>query len=810
MQVNSELLCRASEKIYELLTISEVAEGSTVSPIYVEHDGLPPVPCRLFVLGRDGSRVKAVAVYPDLPVASAFYTLAELHPDGSVAGTHDVSVVFKSAKWRSRLNYRTNAEGCAAIRCIDERIPERGDITHEVLTVISTPTHILLRMSVTYPNHGTGSDMRFACINRNLEIVSTDFVQLGLTTYPSPVEGAPANTKVTFSVKVPYNQGDLYIATYSTASPSFYHTWLFTQADCDAKREYMDRFIHHHADFDPYYPEWLATHRASEYELDLQRAHPLRGGVTFSIIVPLFRTPIELFWDMADSVINQTYGNWELILVNASPESQELASEVERYCSKDRRIRSLMLPKNRGISENTNAGIAIAEGDYVSFFDHDDLLEPNALYEYAKAIKADPSIDLLYCDEDKLLPEGVYSQPFFKPDFSIDMLRNNNYICHMLTVRRALLEQIEPNTSEFDGAQDHNLTLEIAERTRNIHHVPKVLYHWRVTPTSASSGTDSKPYAIESGIRAVSRHLERQGLRATVSEGAYPFTYNVVYEVPEPHPLVSVIIPTKDNASVLRRCLDSIFEKSTYDNYEIVLVDNGSAEAETGALYHELEETRGNRVRVVSKPGAFNFSELVNAGVSAGRGDYLLLLNNDTEVITENWIEVMLGLCARDDVGAVGVKLLYPDGTVQHAGVNATGEPGHFFAHTPDGSHSYFWFLDTPRNLSAVTAACMMTKRSSFDAAGGFDESLAVTYNDIDYCFKLRERDLLVVYTPLVKLYHFESLSRGFDEDPLSRARYIREKSLLMARWSERFARPDPYYTPNLRPGLPWSSYYVF
>lgn len=810
MRVKSELLCRASEKIYELLAISGVAEGNTVSPVYAEHDGLPSVPCHLFVQSRDDSLIKAVAVYPDLPVESASYTLAELRPDGSVADSYTADVVFRSAKWRSRLNYRTNAEGCAAIRCIDEGAPERGDFSLEVIAVISTPTHIMLRMSVTYPELGAGPDMRFACVNKSLQTVSSDFVQLGYTTYPSPVEGAPASAKTTFSVKIPYNQGDLYVVAHSAALPSLYHSWLFTQAECDARREHMDRYIHHQADFDPYYPEWLGIHRASEYELDLQRAHPLADGARFSIIVPLFKTPIELFWDMASSVLNQTYGNWELVLVNASPESRELAREVERCCSKDSRVKTLTLPENRGISENTNAGIAVAEGDYVCFFDHDDLLEPNALYEYAKAIKKDPSIDLLYCDEDKLLPEGVYSQPFFKPDFSIDMLRNNNYICHMLTVRRTLLEQIEPNTSEFDGAQDHNLTLEVAERTRNIHHVPKVLYHWRVTPASASSGTDSKPYAVKSGIRAVSRHLERIGLKATVSEGDFPFTYKVVYDVPEPHPLVSVIVPTKDNASVLRRCLDSIFEKSTYDNYEIVLVDNGSTDAETSALYRELEATRGNQVRVVDRPEAFNFSRLVNAGASASRGDYLLLLNNDTEVITEDWIEVMLGLCTRSDVGAVGVKLLYPDGTVQHAGVNTSGEPGHFFAHTPDGSHSYFWFLDTPRNLSAVTAACMMTKRSSFDLVGGFDESLAVAYNDVDYCFKLREKDLLVVYTPLVKLYHYESLSRGFDEDPKSRARFIKEKSLLMARWSERFARPDPYYTPNLRARLPDSCYYVF
>lgn len=810
MRVKSKLLCRASEKIYELLDITEIGNGNVISPVYSERDGRPPLPCRLFFLEKSAASARAVAIYPDLPVESAFYTLAELLPNGDVADSVSIDVNFKSAKWRSRLNYRTNAASCAAIRCIDERMPEYGDVNLKLLSVISMPTHVMLRVSATWPEVTQGGDMQFTILNNHLEEVSSEYVLLGSTSLPSRIAGAPSNRRVTFSIKVPWNQGDLYVLAHSESHPGQDFTWTITQAECDALREPMDRLLYHDSGLDPYYGEWFSLHRATKYELDQQRIHQSKCNVKFSIIVPLYRTPIDLFRDMASSVLDQTYQNWELILVNASPESEELAREVKKCCSEDSRVRSLTLPGNRGISENTNAGIAIAEGDYVCFFDHDDLLEPDALYEYATAISDDPRIDLLYCDEDKLMPDGTYAMPFFKPDFSIDMLRNNNYVCHMLTIRKALLDQIEPNTAEFDGAQDHNLTLEAAEKTKYIHHVPKILYHWRVTPSSTASGADSKPYAVKSGIRAVSRHLARLGIKGTVTAADRPFTYRVLYDVPDDHPLVSIIIPTKDNASILQRCVESILEKSTYDNYEIILVDNGSKESETHSLYMDLKEAHGDRIRIIEQLESFNFSKLVNTGVQEGKGDYLLLLNNDTEVITENWMEIMLGICSRDDVGAVGVKLLYPDGTIQHAGVNTTTEPGHFFRHLPDGSHSYFELMECQRNLSAVTAACMMTKRSSFNLVDGFDERLAVTYNDIDYCFKLQDKDLLIVYTPLVKLFHYESLSRGFDEDLISRARYIREKATLTARWAERFARADPYYTPNLRPSLPDNCYYAF
>lgn len=805
MHIESTLICRASGKIYELLLIEDVASESHVSPIFRPQAGRPPLPCRLYELCRDSGGIRSVvAVYPDAPVPTSHYVVGEFSNDGTLLAEWEIGVDFKRAKWMSRANYRLRAERCAEIRCIDERTPETYETRFESLVAVSTATHLILKCRATLPDSSHRGDLSIAAINEGMDVIASNYTILSETTSPSPVEGGPCPFRLAFSMKIPWNQNIVYFVIYSTATGEFLHLERQTKETRDELQAHMDRLLYHNAEFDPYYPEWLRLHRATERELKLQKQHPIPSGPSFSIIVPLYKTPIELFREMAHSVIEQSYENWQLILVNASPEIVELANEVIKLESIDSRVKSVTLERNRGISENTNEGIALAKGDYISFLDHDDCLEPNALYEYARAIADDPSIDLLYCDEDKIAPDGTPTQPLFKPDFSIDMLRNVNYVCHMLTIRRALLEQLEPNTTDFDGAQDHNLTLEAAEKTGHIHHIPKVLYHWRITETSTAAGAESKPYAVQAGLRAVKRHLERMGIAATVSVDDRG-TLRVIYDVPEETPLVSIIIPTKNNAEILRRCISSILEKSTYSNYEVLIIDNGSTEPDVEEFYSELDD---KRLSVMHYDIPFNFSAIINEGTRNTRGDYLILLNNDTEVITPNWIELMLGMCARKDVGAVGVKLLYPDNTIQHAGVNITGGPVHFFTHLPNGAHSYFDFADKPRNLSAVTGACMMTKRSAFNEVGGFNEDLAVAFNDVDYCLKLRAAGHLVVYNPLVELYHYESISRGFDEDRMNLTRALREKAILLTRWPEHYIC-DPYYTPNLRQGLPDSAYYM-
>ena len=331
--------------------------------------------------------------------------------------------------------------------------------------------------------------------------------------------------------------------------------------------EYQSSLIRRNAQVDPNYPAWFENHKAGIDVLAKQTDTYFEYRPEFSIIVPLFKTPEQFFTDMVDSVKHQSYGRRVLVLVNASLEDARLAELVADARKSDKRIKAVTLTENNGISENTNAGIAVAAGDFISFFDHDDVLEPDILFEYAKAINENPSTDVLYCDEDKLMLDGELAQPLFKPCFNIDLLRDNNYICHMLTVRKSLLDTLEPNTREYDGAQDHNLALRAAEKARHIHHVSKVLYHWRISETSTAADTGSKPYATQAGIRSVQEHLDRMGIPAKVSQSRRPFTYRIDYAVPSDNPLVSIIIPNKDHHRVLDTCVQSILNLSTYRNF---------------------------------------------------------------------------------------------------------------------------------------------------------------------------------------------------------------------------------------------------
>ena len=429
------------------------------------------------------------------------------------------------------------------------------------------------------------------------------------------------------------------------------------------------------------------------------------------------------------------------------------------------------------------------------------------MFEYARAIESDSEIDLLYCDEDKLLEDGFYSQPFFKPDFSIDLLRNNNYICHMLTVRKSVLDSLPKAGSEFDGAQDHNLTLKVAEVARVIHHVPKVLYHWRMSASSTAANADSKPYATIAGIKAVSDHLERLGIMAKVEQSRRPFTYKITYDVAG-EPLVSIIIPSKDAVNLLDTCIKSIIEKTTYANYEIVIIENNSTDEKTFDYYDEIT-SRYEFVRVIKWDYEFNFSKLMNFGAKHANGEYLILLNNDTELLSADWIERMLGICQRKEVGIVGVRLLYKDDTIQHAGLCVTGGvAGHLNRALPKGNWGYFALTDAEQNFSAVTAACLMVQKSLFNEVGGFTEELAVAFNDVDFCLKVRESGKLIVYTPEVELYHYESISRGEEDSLQKKIRFHREVAYMNNKWAAYYTAGDPYINENFDMTEPYNRYY--
>lgn len=555
------------------------------------------------------------------------------------------------------------------------------------------------------------------------------------------------------------------------------------------------------------YQDWFDVfQRLSARDAQVQRARTFREQLLFSVVVPLFRTPLAYLRDMVDSVLSQTYGNFELLLVNASPEDEALAQAVDAYAQADDRIRPIALPQNLGITQNTLAGIAQATGDFVCFLDHDDVIEPDLLWCYMDGIERYPTTDLLYCDEDKLL-DGRLIAPTLKGDWNLDLLRSQNYVCHMLTVRKDIVDELPADAASCEGTFDHYLTLFASESARNIYHARKVLYHWRIHAQSTASGGEAKSYTTASGVRAIQAHLDRCGIAATVSPRSdVPNTYRVDYAV-EGEPLVSIVIPNKDMVPILSRCIDSIRTKSTYGNYEIVVVENNSTDPATFAYYDEVEAATAAAagvVRVLRQPsdGTFNFALSSNYGAEYARGEYLVFLNNDTEVITPDWIERMLGQCQRADVGCVGAKLLYPDGLIQHAGVVVhKGVMEHIGKKLDRASCEYLNSLQVTQDLSAVTAACMMMRRSTFERVGRFDELLANDFNDTDLCLRLRDAGLLVVYEPLVELLHYESISRGEHETDFKMRQYSHALGVMMQRWPKNLGAGDPYWNPNLVAG---------
>ena len=442
----------------------------------------------------------------------------------------------------------------------------------------------------------------------------------------------------------------------------------------------------------------------------------------------------------------------------------------------------------------------MASGDYLVPVDHDDLVPENALYEFASAIRRDDAIDMLYSDEDKVSMDGRhFFEPHFKPDFDLDLLCSVNYICHLLAVRKDVAERAGSYQSAFDGAQDLDFILRCSEQAKKIYHVPKILYHWRCHMDSTASNPESKLYAFEAGRRAIEEHYRRLGIPARVENASFYGMYRTVYEWKE-EPLVSIIIPNKDHAEDLKLCLDSIFTKSDYRNFEVVIVENNSTEPETFAYYKELEAGREN-VRVVYYEGGFNYSKINNFGAAACRGDYFLLLNNDTEVITANWMEEMLMYAQREDVGAVGAKLYYADKTIQHAGVviglGAHRTAGHTHYRIPVQNLGYMGRLCYTQNATAVTGACLLVKKSLYEQVGGLDESFVISLNDVDFCLKLRKLGLLNVWTPFAELYHYESISRGLDDQGEKAERYNKESEHFREKWKAELEAGDPYYNPN-------------
>ncbi|MCR4924829.1 MAG: glycosyltransferase [Clostridiales bacterium] len=534
--------------------------------------------------------------------------------------------------------------------------------------------------------------------------------------------------------------------------------------------------------------------------VEKQRKLQFPKKIKFSILTPLYNTQEDFLREMIASVLGQSYENWELCLSDGSDSAHSYVRDIcEKIASKDNRIKYKKLDKNKGISENTNVCLGMATGDYVALLDHDDLLHPAALYEMMKVI-SNCDADFIYTDEATFNSPNLHEiiGTNFKPDFAPDYFYAVNYICHFTAFSKKLLDKIGNFNSEYDGAQDYDLFLRLTEKARCIKHIPKCLYYWRGSETSTSVNAASKSYTCIAGQKAVMAHFKRVGVNASVYLGHVENTYRVKYEIKD-EPLISIIIPNYEHWESLKKCVESIIGFSTYKNYEIIVVENNSKSSETFAYYKELEGK--TKVRIVTWEGKFNYSAINNFAVKYANGEYILLLNNDVEVITANWLEEMLMYAQRSDVGAVGAMLYYPSNKIQHAGVivGLGGVAGHSHKQfNRDGTPGYARRKVVPQNLSAVTAACVMIPKKVFDEVGGLDEMFEVAFNDVDLCLRIRSAGYTVVWTPFAELYHYESETRGYEDTPEKQARADSEEYLFKERWQKFLAAGDPYYNKNL------------
>ena len=785
-------ICRGQGVAYLAVEFEMHDQASEVRFFSHSEEGVE-LPIEAYYMEADARGVcRYIAVVPLLDTKRVSVEMRQYDQRGSELRRARKMFSRFAIKWASRFNYRFANDRARSMRDIDlSTYTDQIHLAPKALISAPQKGELILKGQICLPSEDFAS---LRVIDGNGVVVDCPSLRVGHPADVTVMGGL--RREVPFTVRVP-DDGKTYCVVADSQKGN---RSGFLCLDPAARAHYLATLS----------PSMYRCAGGPEYKSrTIARGRFLSGinreefvglaGPKFSVIVPLYRTPVDFLNDMVGSVVNQVYQNWELILLNASPEDATLQDALTKIA--DDRVLVIELEGNSGISDNTNVGIEAASGDYVVFFDHDDLLDPLALYYYAEAINEDGSIDALYCDEDFLNEEGEYVAPHFKSDFNLDLLCCHNYITHLLAVRAAFAKELMLR-SAFDGAQDYDFLLRLVERTTNIVHIPDVLYHWRISDTSTAKSAGNKGYADDAGRRALQGHLDRCGIAATAELTDNACFYHVTYEVVG-DPLISILIPNKDSVKVLKRCIDSVEGLTHYRNFEIIIIENNSVEEET-FTYYEQAVAQYDNIRVVTWQGEFNYSAINNFGARDARGDYILLLNNDVEVIEPKWLESMLAICQRPEVGVVGAKLLYPDDTVQHAGVIMVkcqsiaeeASPGHAFWNLDRDDPGYMRRASLVQDLSAVTGACLMTKRSVFDELGGLNEEFVVAFNDVDYCLRVRELDKLVVYTPDALLYHHESFSRGSDAVGKNMMRFIGEQGKLRSAWSKYYACGDPYHRP--------------
>ena len=548
------------------------------------------------------------------------------------------------------------------------------------------------------------------------------------------------------------------------------------------------------------YVGWQLKNNLTNEEIEAARNISFDYSPKISIVIPLYNTKKEYFEELINYIRMQTYLNWELCLADGSENKNPFFEEHSKI---DERIKYEFLGENLGIAGNTNEAIKMASGDYIFFMDHDDLIQVTTLTEIVKVLNNDKTIDFIYSDEDKMYDDKIRFDPHFKPDFSLETLECTNYITHIVVASKELVNKTGFLRSEFDGAQDFDYVLRLTKNAKNIYHIPNILYHWRIAEGSTAKDIELKPYALDAGKNALNRYFKEyyNGDIEALDSVEVPGVYKIKFKVKN-NPKVNIIIPNKDNIRVLDRAIKSIEKLTTYKNYKIYIVENNSTDEATFEYYKTIKEKYDNIEILYYPEKVFNYSKIINYGVknSSLDGEFILQLNNDVKLLTPDWLEQMIGLMQKEGVGAVGARLYYEDMTIQHAGIayGIDGTAGNLFVNLPKGRHAYLGMEAMMRNVSAVTGACLMTSRKMYEDVGFMNEDLAVAFNDVDFCLKIREKGYRVVYNPWVELIHYESKSRGYEDTEEKKQRFEKEKEIFKSNWKNLLEEDkDPYFNIN-------------
>lgn len=568
------------------------------------------------------------------------------------------------------------------------------------------------------------------------------------------------------------------------------------------------------------YKIWMEKNEPKAGELEFQRNFKFEYKPKISIVVPMYNTDETFFEKLIESLEKQTYSNWELCLADGSEEKNE---NLKKYYEGKENIKYKFLNSNKGISENTNEAIKLATGDFIGFLDHDDILSQDCLYEVVKTINKIKNVDFIYSDEDKIDEQGERFEPYFKPDFSPETLQCNNYITHFVVVKKDLLKKVGNLNSKFNGAQDFDFVLRATEKANKVCHISKVLYHWRVHKSSTANVADAKPYAYEAGIKVIEEHLKRTNKKGIVEFGQdVPGIYKIKFDI-KGSPKVSILIPNKDNVNLLKNCIESILNFTTYTNYEINIIENNSIQDETFEYYSKISQNskikildyntdkvydkfKRERININQNNGEevdkkeFNYSSLINFGVQNSDGDFILQLNNDTKLLTKDWLELFIGYAQNKEIGAIGARLYYEDKSIQHAGIaiGLSGIAGNLLVNLPYGKHAYFGREAATRNVSAVTGACLFCRRELYEEVCFMDEiNFKVAFNDVDFCLKILEKGYRNVYVPYIELIHYESKSRGYEYTKEQQERFNKECNNFKEKWKKVIEKGDPYYSKN-------------